>query len=241
LGFDTDEAPKDLVARLTSLSSEVGIDAISEVAPACGVSEPEAILESIVEVAKSEGVVGRLPGGELDSHGVSYGRPWDRGHGLARKARKVWGLGGGRLPDSKFAEVLGVPELTLKTANGETRDLPMGLGIREGNKGKYRLVFRRNAHNGRRFEAARFLADNIVAPSEDRWLPSTDAKTARQKTQRAFAAEFLCPIDALVDYLKSDFSSEAVEEAGEFFGVSPLAVRSHLANNGYIHPLEVFG
>jgi serine/threonine protein kinase len=35
-------------------------------------------------------------------------------------------------------------------------------------------------------------------------------------------------------HLQSDFSVEAVEEAGEHFGVSELAVRSHLANHGRI-------
>ena len=62
----------------------------------------------------------------------------------------------------------------------------------------------------------------------------TDAGTARQKAQRAFAIEFLCPISALENYLKHDFSEEAVEEAAEYFGVSELAVRSHLANHGRI-------
>jgi hypothetical protein len=31
-----------------------------------------------------------------------------------------------------------------------------------------------------------------------------------------------------------DFSPEAIEEAGEHFGVSELAVKSHLANHGQI-------
>jgi Zn-dependent peptidase ImmA (M78 family) len=69
---------------------------------------------------------------------------------------------------------------------------------------------------------------------QERWLPVTDTGTARQKTQRAFAIEFLCPISALDEYLQYDSSVEAVEEAGEYFGVSELAVRSHLANHGRI-------
>jgi Zn-dependent peptidase ImmA (M78 family) len=69
---------------------------------------------------------------------------------------------------------------------------------------------------------------------QERWLPVTDTGTARQKTQRAFAIEFLCPISALDEYLEFDFSAEAMEEAAEYFGVSELAVRSHLANHGRI-------
>ena len=48
---------------------------------------------------------------------------------------------------------------------------------------------------------------------------------------RAFAAEFLCPIDALRQLLNGDFSPESIEEAGEHFGVSELAVKSVLANH----------
>jgi Zn-dependent peptidase ImmA (M78 family) len=54
--------------------------------------------------------------------------------------------------------------------------------------------------------------------------------------QRAFAAEFLCPIEALRAFLDDDVSNEAIEDAGEHFSVSPLAVRSHLALNGILPP-----
>jgi Zn-dependent peptidase ImmA (M78 family) len=78
------------------------------------------------------------------------------------------------------------------------------------------------------------MGDQISTPVQERWLPVTDTGTARQKTQRAFAIEFLCPFVALDEYLQRDFSEEAVEDAGEYFGVSDLAVRSHLANHGRI-------
>jgi hypothetical protein len=42
---------------------------------------------------------------------------------------------------------------------------------------------------------------------------SADLATARQKFQRAFAAEFLCPINSLVEYLSEDFSDTALEDA----------------------------
>ena len=85
-----------------------------------------------------------------------------------------------------------------------------------------------------RFEAARFIVGHLLASPRERWLPATDAKTARQKVQRAFAAEFLCPFDAFEDFIEGDFSPEVIEEAGTLFGVSELAVKSHLANHGKI-------
>lgn len=53
-----------------------------------------------------------------------------------------------------------------------------------------------------------------------------------------FAAEFLCPIDTLVDVLKGDYSESAQEEAAEHFKVSEKTVGSLLANHGYIERVE---
>jgi hypothetical protein len=36
--------------------------------------------------------------------------------------------------------------------------------------------------------------------------------------------------------LNPNMSNEAIEEAGDYFDISPLAVRSHLANNGLLPP-----
>lgn len=110
----------------------------------------------------------------------------------------------------------------------------MGLAIRRGGTDNLTLLFRKRNRPGVRFEAARFIVGHLLASPRERWLPAKDAKTARQKVQRAFAAEFLCPFDALEKFLEGDFSPEAIEEAGTRFGVSELAVKSHLANHGKI-------
>ncbi|MDX1984078.1 MAG: hypothetical protein SFV51_27635 [Bryobacteraceae bacterium] len=107
----------------------------------------------------------------------------------------------------------------------------MGLAIRTGEHDRLDLLFRRRNMPGIRFEAARFIADHILTPGKESWLPATDAKTARQKIQRAFAAEFLCPIAALDAFLNHEYSPESIERAAEHFDVSPLAVESHLANH----------
>ena len=68
----------------------------------------------------------------------------------------------------------------------------------------------------------------------ERLRPATNAATYRQKMQRAFAAELLCPIESLLGSL-DDLSYEAQQQAAERFKVSPLAVESQLTNNGYLH------
>jgi hypothetical protein len=110
----------------------------------------------------------------------------------------------------------------------------MGLAVRTGDRAELKLLFRKRNRPARRFEAARFIADYLGAEPRDRWLPVTDAATARQKLQRAFAAEFLCPIESLRAYLGDEFLPEAFEDAAEHFGISEMAVKSHLANHHLI-------
>jgi hypothetical protein len=62
--------------------------------------------------------------------------------------------------------------------------------------------------------------------------PLTRAKTARQKFQRAFAAELLCPFEELQGMLPAAPEDDDVETAARHFEVSPLLVRTSLVNKG---------
>jgi Zn-dependent peptidase ImmA (M78 family) len=67
----------------------------------------------------------------------------------------------------------------------------------------------------------------------ERLIPVAEAKTAQQQFQRAFAQEFLCPYDALVNRLQTERPTpEDIEEAAEHFGVSPLLIKTTLVNHG---------
>jgi Zn-dependent peptidase ImmA (M78 family) len=79
------------------------------------------------------------------------------------------------------------------------------------------------------------VADHLYAPGEDRILPATDAKTARQKFRRSFAQEFLCPFDDLRAYIDDrPLSDEIIEEAADYFQVSPLLTKTTLVNRGLL-------
>lgn len=91
---------------------------------------------------------------------------------------------------------------------------------------------------GRRFEAAGLLADRMVVHKQEALRPATSAHTYRQRMQRAFAAEFLCPVESLVECLP-DFSDEARQRAARRFAVSPLAVTSQLVNNAHLRRDEL--
>jgi hypothetical protein len=237
LGFETDEAPEDLIQRLSAVSQNQGAEAAEEIAPACAGDDPAQTLRRIFEFAQSSGTAGRIElprslSAALRSAANEPLEPWKRGHFLAGEARRAWGLGGDPIPDSKIEELLQVPINTITGERSSVVRLPMGLAIRRDGSDNLNLLFRKRNRPGVRFEAARFIVSHLLASQQERWLPATDAKTARQKVQRAFAAEFLCPFDALEDFLQGDFSPEAIEEAGTRFGVSDLAVKSHLANHG---------
>ncbi len=92
---------------------------------------------------------------------------------------------------------------------------------------------RRHA-TGRRFEAARLLADSIEGPDADVVLPITDGSTARQKVQRSFAQEFLCPVEGLRRLVPPLPTEADIENAAEHFDVSELTVRAALVNRGLV-------
>lgn len=117
----------------------------------------------------------------------------------------------------------------------------MNIGIRNGDNENLRATLTSPHEVSRRFALLRIVADHLYSPVSDHLLPSTKAKTARQKFQRTFAQEFLCPSQALFEFLGKDFSDERFEDAASYFSVSPLLVKTTLANKGLLHRDEIQG
>jgi hypothetical protein len=232
LAYDADEAPPGLLERFLNLATEAGADTIDEIAPVCAGHNPLEALQTVISLAAGPGIHGRI---SIPVHaGVRNGTPppWQRARQLATAVRKWLGLGGDPLDDQTLSELLQISPDDL--AASPSVQAPMGLAIRTGNDRDLKLLFHKKNRPARRFEAARFIADYLSAASSDRWLPIADSATARQKLQRAFAAEFLCPIDSLRLHLGSEFLPEAFEDAAEHFGISEWAIKSHLANHQLI-------
>ena len=98
-----------------------------------------------------------------------------------------------------------------------------------------RIVLRKSSwKTGRRFDVARLLGDQLASAGLESLFPATHADTYRQKWQRAFAAELLCPFEPLRERLGGDLSDEGIEREAQHFGVSSLAVRTILVNNGLL-------
>jgi len=234
LGYEPDEAPIALVERMVALASQAGPGAADEIAPVCAGSRPTDTLNEVINLALRPGVQGRVSVPMVAPVEDARMPPWQRAHRLANAVRESLGLGTQPLNDETLAGLL---QIRADDLNGLAKPLthdPLGLAVRTGNGEELKLLFRRRNRPARRFEAARFIADYLCAELRDRWLPITDAATARQKLQRAFAAEFLCPIESLRAYLGDEFLPEELEDAAEHFGISEMAVKSHLANHHLI-------
>jgi hypothetical protein len=236
LGFNRNEAPDHAMRALKDLSTEGGTSAIYELAPAYSGHDVIKMVSTTWEIVHSSkgeyGQVENLPSILESVSPLTKGElPWERGLRLARVCRDSFGLGSATITDAKLAETIGLTETQFQDSPAVAHELPFGLAIRPSGTKTIRFLFQKRLPESRRFEAARFLADALIAGTADSWLLQTHARTARQQTQRAFAVELLVPIANLMEFLKGDFSPDAIENAADFFGVSSVAVQHHVDNN----------
>lgn len=235
-GYDPDEAPDELLTQLLEDKEQLGKSALAEVA-----SESRhttgAALQPIRELGSSRkpklgGFRVSMP--ELNRllvNKVDGDRPWQTGSKLAQIARKQWGFGDEPIKNNRLADLLGAkPAMFTDKA---TVGAQMPFGLRAGGNAACHIYFDRPSVTTRRFAASRLIGDHLYFASQERLLPATHAKTSRQKFQRAFAQEFLCPIDALLEKIQTKQpDDDDISEAATHFHVSPLMIRTTLVNKG---------
>ncbi len=234
LGFDPDECPEQALNTALGWERVVGEVALAELAPAISATGAQPDLALIGQLANADGIVGS-PAISFDSiDRQSHGAPWERAVHDARALRKQLGNVGAPMPNQDLYDLLGLRDDVVAGQSAPQGRSPVAVAIPMGD-GQLKFVRRRHSPAGKRFELVRFLGEYLRSRAhEPGWLASTDLGTASQKYQRAFAAEFLCPIDALTSFLDGDFSSYAIEEAAEKFDVSEQTATSLLLNNGFI-------
>jgi hypothetical protein len=237
LGFDAATAPDALLDELLTSAEQEGRTAVDEVVAGFAVSTP-AVLREVKDSLNQEGIA-------LDGSGVRElrrrreawslaGPPWERGTRAAAVAREFWGLDGQPVQNRELTELVGAEASLITERSSTVVPIPAASWSRPG-RGTWRAILRSRWEAGKRFDLCRLIADGLVAPDGERLSPATKAKTSRQKFQRAFAQEFLCPSEALHARLgPSPPEDEDIEEAAQYFGVSPLLVRSKLANEGIL-------
>jgi hypothetical protein len=158
--------------------------------------------------------------------------PWMRGMRLAESLRTSLNITSGRLPNSVLEQLLDakLPLPESKWVGGRH----LRGGYRNGiNDGRTALLVTTPREDNQRFYLARLIGAALCSSAEQHVLPVSDADTALQKFERAFAQELLCPwkdLDAFTDQYGTD--EEGIEGAAAHFSVSELLVLSTLVNKG---------
>jgi len=235
MGFDPDECPEEIMHQALRLDEIIGTSALTELAPIYGKVAGGTSLDLIEKMTTTEGIIG-TPRPEIlndRTRTVSNQVPWRQAVDDARTLRQTIGNTNYPVDNAAIYDLLGLRSQDVEQWSPASRS-SAGIAI-HGQGKEFKFLPRKKHPVAKRFELSRFLGDYLLSGiSNCGWLTSTDLGTARQKYQRAFAAEFLCPIDGLRDYLQDDFTESALEDAAYNFEVSPETVRSLLANNGLI-------
>ena len=235
MGYDLDECPEELIEKALTLEQKMGISSFSELAPVYGKLANGTPLAVIEELADSPGLVGvptaQYPKEAQTMHGV----PWKRAVTAARAVRQTMGNTHNAIDNYQLYDLLGLKASKVEEWSPAKR-YEAGIAVPGINK-QFKFVPRKVHPMAKRFELTRFLGDYLATEQANgKWLTSTDLATSRQKYQRAFAAEFLCPFEALQNFLQDDYSESAIEDAVQYFQVSQQTVESLLVNNRLIPP-----
>lgn len=242
LGYDPEEAPEPLMILLKELASEHGEGAVQELA-CLGHKNARKAIHDTEQYLVESGELINLPMRSLRRFTVLLsdghpGHPWEKARDVANTARKHLGIDRGPLNNRNLSALLQTSEQFLES-NQADRRLPIGLG-EVSDTGRARVALGKTRKDSRRFMTARLIADGIYAGETGNWLPCTDAATARQKFQRAFAQEFLCPYNDLIEWMDTTSpDEETMEAAAEHFEVSSLLINTVMVNHGHIAQSEL--
>lgn len=183
-----------------------------------------------VEIRSSDAVAAHLPANSWGSSTPA----WRLGVDLAKVIRHQAGLGLDPIGNDRLAELAGMAAKALTTPRSGAQDFGSVSWTFRQNR-EERIVFRSWRDTSRRFDVARLVADRLFSmdqfDSEEAMLPATRTHSYRQKAQRAFAGELLCPWLAVVERLGNDDSQEDQQQVADEFGVSPMVIDIKIRSN----------
>lgn len=240
LGMEPDEADPNVLDQLLADAKEFSFDAVEEIAADSDRNGNVLTISRLREMAKRNGyeVVPqdsvRLPA-RSELRRREDVAAWKLGADAAKALRDQERLVGNTISDQQLANMAGTSVSSLSDSSWGA-DLSFAI---DENFNRGRMVFRSKWHTGRRFELARLLGDRILAPLENRLFPATRSHTYRQKMQRAFAAEFLSPIELVEEMLGGDYSMECQQDVATHFKVSELTIRTLLVNHNRLEREQI--
>ncbi|MCW5323501.1 hypothetical protein D5039_20850 [Verminephrobacter aporrectodeae subsp. tuberculatae] len=238
LGFDPQDMDESRYARLEDESRRIGAATVEELAAA-------ADHDGSIPTASDLDAMGRARGypcgGFIQPASVSERGPsvfaWKSGETAAKLLRDQEHLGLNPITNDTLSGLCGLQTKVLKPED-RTATSPQLSFFERGRAGEGRVVLRSKWAEGRRFDLARLLGDELMRDEDEPFSPATRSQTYRQKAQRAFAAELLCPFQAVEDMLNGDYCEEAQQDVAAHFSVSSQTIRTQLANHGRIDRFE---
>jgi hypothetical protein len=242
LGYDVDDAPEELLTAVGDSAQAYGLEATAEIAAAAQSRSVE-FLTAIAAVGKSSPLEVVVPQDASISQSACSTSlddlPWMRATRAAHAARTAWNISAGPITDAQLSDILGTHFDSNRVVQ---HTAPLTAGIRRSDS-KVGVVFRTTRHRtNRRFDLARVIGDQFAPGHEhDMLLPATATRTARQKFQRAFAQEFLCPYQELQERLDASIlTDEFIEDSARDYGVSPLVVQTLLVNKDVLERATLY-
>lgn len=231
LGRDPDEVEDDAIETLLRDAARLGEQAVDEIA-AAGAHRPRIPTAEALKAQGARGGRGSLRDALRlrPDFRLPYGAKvpaWQVGAAAAKAVRKQERLGAEPIDDSRLTAMAGTGLATVRKRQNNDLDLSFSL---DDARDASRIVLRSKWPTGRRFDLARLLGDRLMAP-EGALRPATRAYTYRQKAQRSFAAELLCPFETVEAMMDDDDTIERQQEVAEHFDVSAMAITTLLTNH----------
>lgn len=161
--------------------------------------------------------------------------PPQEGYNFAKQIRQELGLNGRPLnSDKELGAALGVSaddfEKAILSLPAAEKSLDVAVSLND--KSSPGFVLRPASEAARRFHLTRALFEYLTSTFQVGLLV-TEAGSNRQKRNRAFAAEFLAPSDALKERVEQQVvDPESIDDLAAEFGVSPWLIVHQLHNHG---------
>lgn len=165
---------------------------------------------------------------------AQQGKPWERGYAVAQQLRALLRL----TPDMPMQRDEAVTQALFgapATVVSSIKNLELNSGARgvisQGSEGLgIAMHSKSGSSSSSQFQLAASFADFVFSGDSELYL-STAAATDRQKTNRAFAAEFLAPIQGIQEKWSAQKTPQTnVDEIAAAFGVSSYLIRYQVQN-----------
>lgn len=237
MGFDPGDAPDDLVENLESFQGVCGPSAVEEMA-AASMGNAVSDIRKLWDEARPQALEATIPEndvlrGKIREEVRPSIFPWHRAAQAAEVSRNTWGLDPGPISSEVFSDMLGIRLRALQSQD-VSPDIPVTAGFWDtpGSEA-IKVHLHRRPSTSRRFALARVVGACLDAETPEQLVPASDAATQRQKFQRAFAQELLCPYADLKEFIGDRAPDDPIiEDAADYFDVSPLLIKTTLVNKG---------